>query len=87
MSGVQQPAAAAGAGPARYRASLPGLYGGTRNYTTCDANKLVNFLQANPKKAAAWAAALGVRTAQIRTYVSSLTDVILRTDTAVTQRI
>ena len=84
MSGVQAPAAAAGAGPARYRASLPGLYGGTRNYTTCDANKLVNFLQANPKKAAAWAAALGVRTAQIRTYVSSLTDVILRTDTRVT---
>ena len=84
VSGVRPPAAAAGAGPARYVASLPGLYGGTRNYTTCDADKLVNFLQANPTKAAAWAAALGIRTTQIRTYVSGLTDVLLRTDTRVT---
>ena len=84
MSGVRPPPATARAGPARYSASLPGLYGGTRNYTTCDATKLVDFLQANPKKAAAWAAALGIGTSQIRSYVSGLTDVILRTDTRVT---
>ena len=84
MSGVRPPAAATGTGPSRYSASLPGLYGGTRDYATCDANKLVDFLQANPRKAAAWAVALGIRTSQIRTYVSGLTDVILRTDTRVT---
>jgi hypothetical protein len=83
---VRPPAAAASStgGPARYVASLPGLYGGTRNYSSCDATKLVNFLEANPAKASAWATTLGIRTSQIRTYVSGLTDVILRTDTRVT---
>ncbi len=71
-------------GPVRYSAALPGLYGGTRNYSTCDASKLVDFLERSPAKAAAWAATLGIRTTQIRAYVSGLTDVILRTDTRVT---
>ena len=81
------PPAAAGSssgGPVSYSAGLPGLYGGTRNYATCDALKLVNFLEHNRRKAAAWAAGLGIRTSQIRDYVSGLTDVILRTDTRVT---
>ncbi len=84
--GVTPPAAAASpsGGPATYSASLPGLYGGTRNYRTCDAEKLVSFLESNPAKAAAWAATLGIQTSQIRDYVSGLTDVILRTDTRVT---
>ena len=84
--GVKPPAAATGSsgGPARYSAALPGLYGGTRNYSTCDAEKLVSFLEGNPAKAAAWALTLGVRTTQIRAYVATLTDVILRTDTRVT---
>jgi hypothetical protein len=84
--GLLPPAAAASSsgGPATYNADLPGLYGGTRNYRTCDAGKLVNFLEQNPGKAAAWAATLGIRSSQIRDYVSRLTDVILRTDTRVT---
>jgi hypothetical protein len=86
MSGVTPPAAAASSsgGPASYNASLPGLYGGTRNYSSCDATKLVDFLEQNPAKASAWAATLGIQTTQIRDYVSGLTDVILRTDTRVT---
>jgi len=84
--GLKPPAKAASAtgGPVRYSAALPGLYGGTRNYRTCNAAQLVHFLEQNPSKAAAWALTLGINTSQIREYVSGLTDVILRTDTRVT---
>ena len=85
-SGMKPPTAAASTsgGPARYVASLPGLYGGTRNYKSCDARKLVVFLQHNPAKAAAWASTLGISTSDIPRYVSELTPVLLRTDTRVT---
>lgn len=82
--GVTPPPAAVASGPATYNADLPGLYGGTRDHRSCDATKLVNFLEQNPGKAAAWAQTLGIQTNQIRDYVSGLTDVILRTDTRVT---
>jgi Fic/DOC family len=85
-SGLKPPAAAASTsgGPATYVASLPGLYGGTRDYKTCDAQKLVAFLQQNPAKATAWASTLGITTTDIAQYVSGLTPVLLRTDTRVT---
>lgn len=84
--GVTPPAQAASSsgGPVSYSAALPGLYGGTRNYLTCDAEQLVSFLEGSPAKAAAWALTLGINTTQIRAYVSTLTSVILRTDTRVT---
>src|SRR5947208_11349728 len=52
-AGVTPPPGAAGGsgGPATYVASTPGLYGGTRNISVCDARKLVAFLQQNPSKA------------------------------------
>jgi hypothetical protein len=86
VSGMKPPAAAAstGGGLARYVGSLPGLYGGTRNYKSCDARKPVVFLQQNPAKAAAWASTLGISTSDISRYVSELTPVLLRTDTRVT---
>jgi hypothetical protein len=77
-------ATAATGGVATYSGDTPGLYGGTRNISTCDAEKIVVFLEANPDKARAWAGALGIPTTEIRTYVSGLTPVILRTDTWVT---
>jgi hypothetical protein len=85
-SGVTPPAAAVNSqgGPPTYTGSLPGLYGGTRDYKTCDAGKLVAFLEENPAKAAVWAQTLGIRASEIRRYVSSLTPVLLRTDTRVT---
>jgi hypothetical protein len=85
-AGVKPPAKATSSsgGPVSYGAALPGLYGGTRNISTCDAEKLVSFLEATPAKADAWALTLGIKTTQIRSYVSTLTDVILRTDTRVT---
>jgi hypothetical protein len=85
-SGLKSPAgtASTSGGPATYVASLPGLYGGTRNYKTCDAQKLVAFLQQNPAKATAWASTLGISTTDIPHYMSGLTPVLLRTDTRVT---
>jgi hypothetical protein len=85
-SGLTPPARAASASgrPATYVGSLPGLYGGTRNYKTCDAEKLVSFLEQNPAKATAWASTLGISTAEIPRYVDGLTPVLLRTDTRVT---
>ncbi|MGP4023277.1 DUF6777 domain-containing protein [Actinomadura sp. 3N407] len=62
----------------------PGLYGGTRREATCDPQKLVAFLQANPEKAKAWAGVLGIPVSDIPRYVSRLTPVLLRTDTLVT---
>jgi hypothetical protein len=45
---------------------------------------MVTFLRQNPGQAAAWAGVLGIRVADIPTYVASLTPVILRSDTYVT---
>lgn len=85
-TGIKPPPAAAGSGggPATYKGGLPGLYGGTRNYATCDAHKLVTFLVHNHAKAVAWSTTLGIPESQIRKYVSKLTPVTLRTDTRVT---
>jgi hypothetical protein len=84
--GMKPPAGSASTsgGPVRYVASLPGLYGGTLNYKSCDAHKLVAFLEHNPAKARAWASTLGISTTDISQYVSTLTPVLLRTDTRVT---
>jgi hypothetical protein len=85
-SGVKPPrgAASSGGGAATFRGNVPGLYGGTMNYATCNATQLVNFLEQNAAKAQAWATTLNVQVTEIRQYVSGLTPVILRTDTRVT---
>lgn len=67
-----------------YKADLPGLYGGTRNNASCDAARLVAYLQTQPDKAAAWASVLGIDPSQIASYVATLTSVVLRADTRVT---
>jgi uncharacterized protein DUF6777 len=85
MKGLEPPPGAVGmGGPASYKGGLPGLYGGTLNYATCDAEKLVTFLEQNPDKAAAWAETIGIPVTRIRRYVFHLTPVLLRTDTRVT---
>lgn len=65
-------------------ATTPGLYGGTRDSRTCDPDAMVEFLAAEPAKAAAWAGVLGVTPAAIPSYVAELTPVLLRSDTYVT---
>jgi hypothetical protein len=66
-----------------FTASTPGLYGGTLNKASCDATKMVEFLRANPDKARAWVSAIGIATAEIDSYVATLTSVVLRSDTLV----
>ena len=85
-SGIKPPSGAASSsgGPVTYVASTPGLYGGTRNISVCDARKLISFLEQNQSKATAWAGVLGIQQSQISSYVDKLTPVLLRTDTRVT---
>jgi hypothetical protein len=61
-----------------------GLYGGTMQRQSCDKTQLVTYLEGNPEKAAAWASVVGIQTTQISSYVGSLTAVLLRSDTRVT---
>lgn len=61
-----------------------GLYGGTLNEASCDRERQIAFLQANPDKAAAFAGVLGIGTDQIPEYLRGLTPVVLRHDTRVT---
>ncbi len=65
-------------------ATAPGLYGGTRNNAACDVEQMISFLQANPEKAAAWAAVQQITVAELPAYLRSLTPVVLRADTRVT---
>jgi hypothetical protein len=63
---------------------LPGLYGGTLDTTTCDAELMMHFLDQHPNKAKAWAGVHRIQPQQIRAYVTELTPVLLRTDTRLT---
>lgn len=72
-----------GAGGGAVVGSAPGLYGGTQDQTSCDPEKLVNFLESDPDKAAAWAEVQGIEPGGIRAFVAGLTPVLLRRDTRV----
>jgi hypothetical protein len=60
-----------------------GLYGGT-GADACSAASMARFLDDHPDRAAAWARAQGIEPSDIRSFLKSLTPVVLRTDTAVT---
>src|SRR4051794_28972863 len=81
---AKPPKRAVTSAPATYKGNLPGLYGGTMNYATCDKQQLVTYLQQTPDKAQAWSQALNISTTQISSYVDDLTAVTLRTDVRVT---
>ncbi len=68
----------------RVKGGKAGLYGGTLDSSQCDKNKLIDFLESNPDKARAWARVQGIDQSAIRSFVSKLTSVILRSDTSVT---
>jgi hypothetical protein len=84
LSGVTSPTTPTAGAIQRYPGGTPGLYGGTRDNATCDRDRLVAYLEQSPDKAAAWAATLGIQPSQIRSYVATLTTVVLRSDTRVT---
>lgn len=74
----------------------PGLYGGSSSETVCEPQKIIDFLKANPAKAAAWVAALNndptvaaqygkqLTPADIPAYIATLTPLVLNSDTRVT---
>lgn len=62
----------------------PGLYGGTRDVAACDPEQMIEFLEADPVKAAAWAGVHGIDPTDIREFIEGLTPVVLTRDTRVT---
>ena len=62
----------------------PGLYGGTKDQKSCDAQKMIDYLLTNPEKALAWATVHGISVPDIQRFVAELTPVLLRSDTRVT---
>ncbi|MFJ3974380.1 DUF6777 domain-containing protein [Streptomyces sp. NPDC090021] len=64
--------------------SAPGVYGGTQDVASCDVEKQIKVLAAEPAKNEAFAATLGIRPAAVPAYLRSLTPVRLRLDTRVT---
>jgi hypothetical protein len=64
--------------------STAGLYGGSMNNSSCDVPRLVRYLTADRDKERAWAAVEGIDAAAVPSYLRSLTPVLLRADTRVT---
>ncbi|MDQ0604095.1 hypothetical protein QF037_008440 [Streptomyces canus] len=64
--------------------SATGLYGGTRNVASCDVERQIKALQANPPVNQAFASVAGVQPSGVPAYLRSLTPVQLRMDTRVT---
>jgi hypothetical protein len=64
--------------------SAPGLYGGTRKVASCDVEKQIRALQADPAKNKAFASVEGIQPSSVPAYLRSLTPVQLRMDTRVT---
>lgn len=64
--------------------STPGLYGGTRNVSSCDVEKQIKALAAEPAKNRAVAEVQRIEPSRVAGYLRSLTPVQLRMDTRVT---
>jgi hypothetical protein len=64
--------------------SAPGLYGGTRKVASCDVERQIRALQANPPVNQAFASVAGVQPSGVPAYLRALTPVQLRMDTRVT---
>ncbi|MFG2788042.1 DUF6777 domain-containing protein [Streptomyces sp. NPDC048419] len=62
----------------------PGLYGGTRNLSSCDVEQQIKALGADPAKNKAFASVEGITLAKVPAYLRALTPVQLRMDTRVT---
>jgi hypothetical protein len=84
---VTPPATLASAASREFTGGTVGLYGGTLDNASCDKEKLVSFLAQDSAKAYVWAQTLGLPAGGIeviRDYVATLTSVVLRADTRVT---
>jgi hypothetical protein len=82
--GASQPPSGGTAAIAPVSGATPGLYGGTRNQSSCDQRQMVDYLTRNPSLGGAWAQAQGILPSEVPGYINSLTPVLLRSDTRVT---
>ncbi|MFF1556593.1 DUF6777 domain-containing protein [Streptomyces sp. NPDC058279] len=64
--------------------AAPGLYGGTKDVASCDVEKQIKALSAQPAKNAAFASALAAAPTSVPGYLRSLTPLQLGVDTRVT---
>ncbi|KUN23497.1 hypothetical protein AQJ23_24635 [Streptomyces antibioticus] len=64
--------------------ATPGLYGGTARTGSCDVDQQIEQLTADPAKGRAFAQVAGVTQDSVPAYLRSLTSVVLRADTRVT---
>ncbi|MEC4015404.1 DUF6777 domain-containing protein [Streptomyces sp. H27-D2] len=71
-------------GTSTFRGSAPGLYGGSRNVTSCDVEKQIDYLRSDRAKAEAFADVEDIDAGAVPSYLRSLTPVELRTDARVT---
>ncbi|MFE6287268.1 DUF6777 domain-containing protein [Streptomyces sp. NPDC057877] len=62
----------------------PGLYGGSERTLSCDVERQTDLLTTDPARAGAFAQAMGVAPEELSAYLHSLTPVVLRADTRVT---
>ncbi|MGH2810064.1 MAG: DUF6777 domain-containing protein [Actinomycetota bacterium] len=63
----------------------PGLFAGVRNATSCNADALAGYLEANAGRGRPWALTIGINPDDIREYIVTLTPALLRVDTRVTE--
>ncbi|GGY83811.1 hypothetical protein GCM10010363_75350 [Streptomyces omiyaensis] len=68
----------------RVSGSTPGLYGGTREEASCDVERQIRYLGADPAKNTAFAQVLGLDADAVPAHLRSLTPLQLRVDTRVT---
>lgn len=66
------------------KGSTPGLYGGTRKTASCDVEKQITALSDAPDRNRAFASVLKIEPSGVPGYLRSLTPVLLRVDTRVT---
>ncbi|MHA6763904.1 DUF6777 domain-containing protein [Streptacidiphilus sp. PAMC 29251] len=83
-AGSGAPGTTTGGGTTTVQGSATGLYGGSERLSSCDVAQLSAFLTSHPDKGKAWAAVEGIPQNSIPTYLKSLTPVVLRVDTRVT---
>ncbi|WP_344360387.1 DUF6777 domain-containing protein [Streptomyces gobitricini] len=68
----------------QYDGSRRGLYGGTKNAASCDVERQIEYLAAEPAKNRAFADALRIQPPTVPDHLRSLTPLRLRADTWVT---
>ncbi|MFG2449605.1 DUF6777 domain-containing protein [Streptomyces sp. NPDC048512] len=79
-----QPTATGDQGLRSFSGATPGLYGGIRNTGSCDVERQVGALAADPARTRAFALSSGIAPESVPGYLRGLTSVVLRADTSVT---